>query len=68
MTRASAARDVLARVAGEFHPAALASSLSIEDMALADLIAREVIGAGPGARRAAVHRLRVPAQKAAQLA
>ena len=46
MIRASTARDVLARIAGEFSPAALASSLSIEDMALADLIAHEDLPIG----------------------
>lgn len=41
MTRATQALDVLVRVAGEYRPAALASSLSAEDMVLTDLIARE---------------------------
>lgn len=41
MSRENAARDLLARAAWEYRPAALASSLSIEDMALADLIARD---------------------------
>jgi len=41
MSRETQARDLLARVARDFHPAALASSLSIEDMVLADLIGRE---------------------------
>lgn len=40
MSREHAARRLLARIAFEFRPAALASSLSIEDMVLADLIAR----------------------------
>jgi phosphoadenosine phosphosulfate reductase len=43
MTRENDTRDLLARAAREFRPAALASSLSIEDMALADLIAREAL-------------------------
>jgi phosphoadenosine phosphosulfate reductase len=41
MSREHEARDLLARVARDFHPAALASSLSIEDMVLADLVGRE---------------------------
>jgi phosphoadenosine phosphosulfate reductase len=41
MTRESQARDLLARVAREHRPVALASSLSVEDMLLADLIGRE---------------------------
>jgi phosphoadenosine phosphosulfate reductase len=41
MSRDIQARDLLARVARDFHPATLASSLSIEDMVLADLIGRE---------------------------
>ncbi len=41
MSRETQARDLLARVARDFHPAALGSSLSIEDMVLADLIGRE---------------------------
>ena len=40
MSRESLARDLLARVARDHHPATLASSLSIEDMVLADLIGR----------------------------
>ena len=40
MTRESAARDLLAGIARDYRPAALASSLSIEDMVLADLIGR----------------------------
>jgi phosphoadenosine phosphosulfate reductase len=40
MNRESTARDLLARIARDHRPAALASSLSIEDMALADLIGR----------------------------
>lgn len=46
MNREQQARDLLARVAREYHPAALASSLSIEDMVLADLIGRERLGIG----------------------
>ena len=46
MTREDQARDLLARVARFFHPAALASSLSIEDMVLADLIGRERLPIG----------------------
>ena len=46
MTREDQARDLLARVARTFHPAALASSLSIEDMVLADLIGRERLPIG----------------------
>jgi phosphoadenosine phosphosulfate reductase len=38
MSREAQARDLLTRVARDYHPAALASSLSIEDMVLADLI------------------------------
>lgn len=41
MSRESEARDLLARIARDHRPAALASSLSAEDMVLADLIARE---------------------------
>jgi len=41
MNREDAARAVLAQAAWEFGPAALASSLSVEDMVLADLIARD---------------------------
>jgi phosphoadenosine phosphosulfate reductase len=41
MTGEGQARDLLARVAREHRPAALASSLSVEDMLLADLIGRE---------------------------
>jgi phosphoadenosine phosphosulfate reductase len=40
VSREHAVRAVLAQAAWEFGPAALASSLSIEDMALTDLIAR----------------------------
>lgn len=40
MSREAAARELLGRVAGEYAPAALASSLSAEDMVLADLIGR----------------------------
>lgn len=40
MSREAAARELLGRVAREYAPAALASSLSAEDMVLADLIAR----------------------------
>ena len=40
MNREAAARDLLARIARDHRPAALASSLSIEDMVLADLIGR----------------------------
>ena len=41
MSRESQARDLLARVARDHSPATLASSLSIEDMVLTDLIGRE---------------------------
>jgi phosphoadenosine phosphosulfate reductase len=41
MSREAEARDLLARIARDCHPAALASSLSAEDMLLADLIAGE---------------------------
>jgi phosphoadenosine phosphosulfate reductase len=41
LSKADQARDLLARVARDHHPAALASSLSAEDMVLADLIGRE---------------------------
>ena len=41
MSRERQARDLLARIARDCHPATLASSLSIEDMVLADLIGRE---------------------------
>jgi phosphoadenosine phosphosulfate reductase len=41
MSREAEARDLLARIAQDFRPAALASSLSAEDMVLADLIGRE---------------------------
>jgi phosphoadenosine phosphosulfate reductase len=41
MTKESQARDLLARVARDQRPAALASSLCVEDMLLADLIGRE---------------------------
>ncbi len=41
MSRESDARDLLARVARDHGPAVLASSLSAEDMVLADLIGRE---------------------------
>jgi len=41
MSRENEARDLLAKVARDLHPATLASSLSIEDMVLADLIGRE---------------------------
>ena len=40
MSRENRARDLLARIAQEYRPAALACSLSIEDMALADIIGR----------------------------
>ena len=40
MSRECMARDLLARVARDHHPAALASSLSAEDMVLTDLIGR----------------------------
>jgi len=43
MTRENDTRGLLARAAWEFRPAALASSLSIEDMVLADLVAREAL-------------------------
>jgi len=41
MSRERQARDLLARIARDYDPATLASSLSIEDMVLADLIGRE---------------------------
>lgn len=41
MSKENQARDLLARIARDHHPATLASSLSIEDMVLADLIGRE---------------------------
>jgi phosphoadenosine phosphosulfate reductase len=41
MSREAEARDLLARIARDCHPAALASSLSAEDMLLADLVGRE---------------------------
>jgi phosphoadenosine phosphosulfate reductase len=41
MMKERQARDLLTRVAREHRPAALASSLSVEDMLLADLIGRE---------------------------
>ena len=44
MTKEFAARDLLAEVAREYRPAALACSLSIEDMVLADLIGRNGLG------------------------
>ncbi len=46
MSRESQARDLLARVAQDYRPATLASSLSIEDMGLADLIGRNRFGIG----------------------
>lgn len=46
MSREGAARAVLAQAALEFRPAVLASSLSLEDMVLADLIAREDLAIG----------------------
>ncbi|HEU4645989.1 MAG TPA: phosphoadenylyl-sulfate reductase [Burkholderiales bacterium] len=46
MSREAAALAVLAQAAWEFGPAALASSLSLEDMVLADLIAREELPIG----------------------
>ncbi len=41
MSRDIVARELLVRIAGDHSPAALASSLSVEDMVLTDLIARE---------------------------
>jgi len=41
MTRETVARDLLVRIAQDWRPATLASSLSVEDMVLADLIGRE---------------------------
>jgi phosphoadenosine phosphosulfate reductase len=41
MSRDIVARELLVRIAGDHSPAALASSLSAEDMVLTDLIARE---------------------------
>jgi phosphoadenosine phosphosulfate reductase len=41
VSKESQARDLLARIARDHHPAALASSLSAEDMVLTDLVARE---------------------------
>ncbi|HUK04515.1 MAG TPA: phosphoadenylyl-sulfate reductase [Burkholderiales bacterium] len=46
MSRAAEARDLLARIARDCRPVALASSLSAEDMLLADLIARERLPIG----------------------
>jgi phosphoadenosine phosphosulfate reductase len=40
MSKENQVRDLLARVARDHHPAALASSLSIEDMVLTDLVGR----------------------------
>jgi len=40
MIREAEARDLLARIARDFHPAALASSLQAEDMVLTDLVCR----------------------------
>jgi phosphoadenosine phosphosulfate reductase len=40
MSREDRARDLLARIARDHHPAALACSLSAEDLVLADLIGR----------------------------
>jgi len=44
MSREDAARGVLARVASEYAPAALACSLSVEDLVLVDLIGRNRLG------------------------
>jgi len=41
VSREKQARDLLARIARDFRPTALASSFSIEDMVLTDLIGRE---------------------------
>ena len=41
MSRENQARDLLAELARDYHPATLACSLSLEDMVLADLIGRE---------------------------
>ena len=41
MSKENLVRDLLSRVARDHHPATLASSLSIEDMVLTDLIGRE---------------------------
>lgn len=46
MSRESETRDLLARIARDFRPSALASSLSAEDMLLADLIGRERLPIG----------------------
>jgi len=46
VTRGFAARALLVRIAAEHAPAVLASSLSAEDMVLADLIAREALPIG----------------------
>lgn len=43
MNRAPQALDLLVRIAEEYRPATLASSLSVEDMVLTDLIAREAL-------------------------
>lgn len=43
MTRTSQLLDLLVRIAEEYRPATLASSLSAEDMVLTDLIAREAL-------------------------
>ena len=44
MSKDIVARELLVRIAGDHSPAALASSLSLEDMVLTDLIARERLG------------------------
>lgn len=41
MSKSDAASGLLREISGQYQPAALASSLSIEDMVLADLIGRE---------------------------
>lgn len=46
MIKESGVRDLLARVARDYHPATLASSLSIEDMVLADIIGRHSLDIG----------------------
>jgi phosphoadenosine phosphosulfate reductase len=46
VSREAAARAALAQAAWEFGPAALASSLSLEDMVLTDLVAREALPIG----------------------
>jgi len=46
VSKENAARDLLARVARDYRPAVLASSLSVEDMVLADIIGRDRLDIG----------------------